>query len=263
MRGVACTCQKNTCRIPRRPLSRARRRWRRRARRLFRSLFDSGGRRRTRNPGTTAWTARSTFIWSTFPKTPARARDHQAAQRHADARVGHAGRRFAHRPAAGNVVWMPHHALRRGRASRQEDWRDDLVRHRPARPAGARPQDIGYYSRRRLRRPGAETRSVLQVGRRYWFQPRMCMLQWRHSGLLNYLSRNSDGYQVRVEGAVDRIIARHKGRPLWLAAEPRPVDAQLSHPPRSVGIDFEQRGDAPAGLRFGLLSERGRPRYAA
>ena len=24
---------------------------------------------------------------------------------------------------------------------------------------------------------------------RYYFQPRMCMLQWRHSGLVNYLNR--------------------------------------------------------------------------
>jgi len=28
----------------------------------------------------------------------------------------------------------------------------------------------------------------------------MCMLQWRHSGLVNYLSRNGKTYQVRVEG---------------------------------------------------------------
>ena len=35
---------------------------------------------------------------------------------------------------------------------------------------------------------------------RYYFQPRMCMLQWRHSGLVNYLNRTADGFQVRVEG---------------------------------------------------------------
>ena len=26
------------------------------------------------------------------------------------------------------------------------------------------------------------------------------MLQWRHSGLLNYLNRLEDGYQIRLEG---------------------------------------------------------------
>jgi hypothetical protein len=32
------------------------------------------------------------------------------------------------------------------------------------------------------------------------FQPHMCMLQWRHSGLVNYLNRTPNGLQVRVEG---------------------------------------------------------------
>ena len=26
------------------------------------------------------------------------------------------------------------------------------------------------------------------------------MLQWRHSGLVNYLNRTDDGWQVRLEG---------------------------------------------------------------
>lgn len=70
----------------------------------------------------------------------------------------------------------------------------------PLGPRGHAHKDIGYYSAEGYEGLVRETRSVLQVGRRYWFQPRMCMLQWRHSGLLNYLSRNSDGYQVRLEG---------------------------------------------------------------
>lgn len=32
------------------------------------------------------------------------------------------------------------------------------------------------------------------------FQPHRCMLQWRHSGLVNYLNRTPNGLQVRVEG---------------------------------------------------------------
>jgi hypothetical protein len=35
---------------------------------------------------------------------------------------------------------------------------------------------------------------------RYYFQLRMCMLQWRHSGLVNYLNRTLHGIQVRLEG---------------------------------------------------------------
>lgn len=37
--------------------------------------------------------------------------------------------------------------------------------------------------------------SPVKVGMRYYFQPRLCMLQWRHSGLVNYLSRNGKTYQ--------------------------------------------------------------------
>jgi len=28
----------------------------------------------------------------------------------------------------------------------------------------------------------------------------MCMLQWRHSGLINYLNRVPEGWQIRIEG---------------------------------------------------------------
>jgi hypothetical protein len=45
-----------------------------------------------------------------------------------------------------------------------------------------------------------ETRLEIRIGERYFFQPRMCMLQWRHSGLVNYLNRTPNGLQVRVEG---------------------------------------------------------------
>ena len=45
-----------------------------------------------------------------------------------------------------------------------------------------------------------ESRSDPKIGMRYYFQPRMCMLQWRHSGLVNYLNRVPQGWQVRLEG---------------------------------------------------------------
>jgi hypothetical protein len=35
---------------------------------------------------------------------------------------------------------------------------------------------------------------------RYFFQPHMCMLQWRHSGLVNFINRTPTSLQVRLEG---------------------------------------------------------------
>jgi len=70
-------------------------------------------------------------------------------------------------------------------------------------PLGPRQKgfkDLGYYIAEGYEGLVRETRSELKVGMRYYFQPRLCMLQWRHSGLLNYLSRNQDHYQVRLEG---------------------------------------------------------------
>jgi uncharacterized Fe-S cluster-containing protein len=70
-------------------------------------------------------------------------------------------------------------------------------------PLGPREKgykDLGYYIAEGYEGLIKETRCELRIGMRYFFQPRMCMLQWRHSGLINYLSRNSGQYQVRVEG---------------------------------------------------------------
>lgn len=63
-------------------------------------------------------------------------------------------------------------------------------------------KDIGYYIAEAYEglinriRPGVDIR----IGARYYFQPRMCMLQWRHSGLVNYINRSPQGLQVRLEG---------------------------------------------------------------
>lgn len=61
-------------------------------------------------------------------------------------------------------------------------------------------KDLGYYIAEGYEGLVRERRCELKVGMRYYFQPRLCMLQWRHSGLLNYLSRNKDHHQVRLEG---------------------------------------------------------------
>jgi len=62
-------------------------------------------------------------------------------------------------------------------------------------------KDIGYYIAEAYEGLVKQMRPEnLRIGLRYYFQPRMCMLQWRHSGLINYLNRLEDGYQVRLEG---------------------------------------------------------------
>ncbi len=70
----------------------------------------------------------------------------------------------------------------------------------PLRPRQEGYKDLGYYIAEGYEGMVTETRSELKIGMRYFFQPRMCMLQWRHSGLLNYLNRTPSGFQVRVEG---------------------------------------------------------------
>jgi uncharacterized Fe-S cluster-containing protein len=61
-------------------------------------------------------------------------------------------------------------------------------------------KDIGYYSAQAYEGLINRARVQVEIGRRYWFQPRMCMMQWRHSGLVNFLNRADDGLQVRIEG---------------------------------------------------------------
>ncbi len=70
-------------------------------------------------------------------------------------------------------------------------------------PLGPRQKgfkDLGYYIAEGYEGLVKDSRCELKIGLRYFFQPKMCMLQWRHSGLVNYLSRNADHWQVRLEG---------------------------------------------------------------
>ena len=70
-------------------------------------------------------------------------------------------------------------------------------------PLGPREKgfkDIGYYIAEGYEGLIRQTRSEIVIGMRYFFQPRRCMLQWRHSGLVNYVNRAPDGLQVRLEG---------------------------------------------------------------
>lgn len=70
-------------------------------------------------------------------------------------------------------------------------------------PLGTRERgfkDIGYYIAEGYEGLITDTRAEIKIGMRYFFQPRRCMLQWRHSGLVNYINRGPDGLQVRLEG---------------------------------------------------------------
>ena len=70
----------------------------------------------------------------------------------------------------------------------------------PLEPRKSGYKDLGYYIAEGYEGLVTQARCELKIGMRYFFQPRMCMLQWRHSGLLNYLSQNADGCQIRLEG---------------------------------------------------------------
>jgi uncharacterized Fe-S cluster-containing protein len=70
----------------------------------------------------------------------------------------------------------------------------------PLQPRRAGAKDIGYYAAEAYEGLIRERRAEIRIGQRYFFQPRMCMLQWRHSGLVNYMNRTAAGLQVRLEG---------------------------------------------------------------
>jgi uncharacterized Fe-S cluster-containing protein len=70
----------------------------------------------------------------------------------------------------------------------------------PLRPRQEGFKDLGYYVAEGYEGLINRTRREIEIGLRYFFQPERCMLQWRHSGLVNYVSRTATGLQVRVEG---------------------------------------------------------------
>jgi uncharacterized Fe-S cluster-containing protein len=71
----------------------------------------------------------------------------------------------------------------------------------PLRPRSEGFIDIGYYVAQGYEGLIRESKEKIELGKRYWFLPRRCMLQWRHSGLVNAVTRQKDGsYKVRIEG---------------------------------------------------------------
>lgn len=74
----------------------------------------------------------------------------------------------------------------------------------PLRPRQGGFKDVGYYIAEGYEGLITESRCEIKIGMRYFFPPEMCMLQWRHSGLVNYLSRTGKELQVRAEGLCSR-----------------------------------------------------------
>jgi uncharacterized Fe-S cluster-containing protein len=71
----------------------------------------------------------------------------------------------------------------------------------PLKPRQSGFVDIGYYVSQSYEGIIKESKEEITLGRRYWFLPRRCMLQWRHSGLVNAVTKLKDGgYKVRIEG---------------------------------------------------------------
>jgi len=70
----------------------------------------------------------------------------------------------------------------------------------PLNPRQKGFKDLGYYIAEGYEGLVTQTRVEIKIGMRFFFQPRMCMLQWRHSGLVNFMNRTSSGTQVRLEG---------------------------------------------------------------
>lgn len=69
-------------------------------------------------------------------------------------------------------------------------------------PLAARDQgrEIGYYQIISYDGLVRHSREELQIGRRYYFLPRTCVLLSRHSGLISALAKRGDATRVRIEG---------------------------------------------------------------
>jgi uncharacterized Fe-S cluster-containing protein len=70
----------------------------------------------------------------------------------------------------------------------------------PLGPRSKGYKDIGYYAAEAYEGIVRESNTEIKIGMRYWFQPHRCMLQWRHSGLVNFINKTANGLQIRIEG---------------------------------------------------------------
>jgi len=66
--------------------------------------------------------------------------------------------------------------------------------------ARERGREIGQYSIIAYEGIVRHHRKELQIGRRYHFLPRTCVMMSRHSGVISALAKRPNGMRVRVEG---------------------------------------------------------------
>ncbi len=66
--------------------------------------------------------------------------------------------------------------------------------------ARERGREIGDYNIIAYEGLMRHSRKELQIGRRYFFLPRTCVLMSRHSGVVSALAKRANGMRVRVEG---------------------------------------------------------------
>lgn len=66
--------------------------------------------------------------------------------------------------------------------------------------ARAGSRDIGLYNPIAYEGLVRHERTPVRIGERYFFLPRRCMLQSRHSGVVSAAARRADGLRVRLEG---------------------------------------------------------------
>jgi uncharacterized Fe-S cluster-containing protein len=70
----------------------------------------------------------------------------------------------------------------------------------PLNPRTNGYKDVGFYSAQAYEGVVTTAQSELKIGMRYYFMPHRCMLQWRHSGLVNFINRFNGQLAVRLEG---------------------------------------------------------------
>jgi len=70
----------------------------------------------------------------------------------------------------------------------------------PLNPRAKGFKDLGYYAAEAYEGVVTATQSELKIGMRYFFLPHRCMLQWRHSGLINFMNRFDNRLFIRLEG---------------------------------------------------------------
>lgn len=70
----------------------------------------------------------------------------------------------------------------------------------PLRPRTQGYKDVGFYSAQAYEGVVSASREELKIGMRYYFMPHRCMLQWRHSGLVNFINNYKGQQAIRLEG---------------------------------------------------------------